>query len=495
VKEEEKLIIEEQVAGDYQSIISNQLEYSLKKIAKNAVYLYLFILIVLALLFPSSLITSEGFLFGIFSVFFFFKLSPKLTLKWGCLTEKQFLKKIFWLSFSIRLIWVFFSYYYFTWMTGQPFEYSAADSLGYHGEVNWIISLYNSNMLGYYFANHLKAWSDNGFLIYLFPLYYIFGDNILIPRIVNSFLGALTVILVYKLAKRNFGENTAKIAAIFSMLMPSLVFYCGLHLKEVVMTFLLVFFIERADRIILKSSKNIIIFLEAIILLFCLFGFRTVLAVAALLSMFLHISLSKNSLLSNPKKILLLSVSVFLCFWMISSNLEKELMKYYSDRNSNLSQRMDHYADEKKKSGGNSLAKYGKFSVFAPIIFIAPFPTVVDTKQEKFGMLNGALFIRNILAFFCLLGLFVLFKRKLLRRHVILIAILILYLLILAKSGFALSERFHYPILPFLLIFAAYGVSVFKTNYMKYYNLYLCLVFLLIVGWNVFKLAGRGLIN
>lgn len=433
-------------------------------------------------------------MFGIFSILFFFKLSSKLTLQWGDLTEKQFLKKVFWYSFIIRLIWVFFSYYYFIVMTGQPFEYVAGDSRGYHEEVIWLVNLFNSGIIKYYFLN-LKGWSDAGFLLFLFPFYYLFGENVIIPRVANAILGGLTVILVYRLTKRNFGENTAKIAAIFSMLMPSLVFYCGLHLKEVLMTFLLVFFIERADRIILKSSKNIIIFLEAIVLVFCLFGFRTVLAAASLLSMLLHISLSKNSLLSNTKKILLLLVSAFFCFWMISSSLEKEVMKYYSDRNSNLSQRMDHYADEKKQSGGNSLAKYGKFSVFAPIIFIAPFPTIVDTDQDKFSMLNGALFVRNIMAFFCLLGLFILFKRKLLRRHVILTAILFLYLFILAKSGFALSERFHYPILPFLLIFAAYGISTFKGNYTKYYNLYLGLIFFLIIGWNVFKLAGRGLLN
>jgi len=377
-------------------------------------------------------------------------------------------------------------------MTGQPFEYEAADSMGYHGEALWMVDLFNAGEIKYYFLTYLKGWSDAGFPLFLFPFYYLFGDNVIIPRVVNAILGALTVLLVYRLTKRNFGESTAKIAAIFCMLMPSLVFYCGLHLKEVVMTFLLVFFTERADYFIsVKYPKNMVIFFEAILLLIGICCFRTILAVIGISSMFLNIFFTSKGKLSSYKRIVFLSLTLLSVGYVFSEKIQSEVVVNYHEQTTNIQRRMVHYA---QKEGGNDLAKYGKFSVFAPIVLMAPFPTMVDTDQDKFSMLNGALFVRNIMAFFVVVALLVLFKKKLLRKHVILIAILFLYLFVVAKSGFALSERFHYPILPFILIFAAYGVATFKQNYMKYYNLYLCLIFLLIVGWNIFKLAGRGLV-
>ena len=67
------------------------------------------------------------------------------------------------------------------------------------------------------------------------------------------------------------------------------------------------------------------------------------------------------------------------------------------------------------------------------------------------------------------------------------------YLVVIAMSSFAHSERFHLPALPFALILAAYGISEFKNKDKLYFNLWLVLIFVAMVGWNWFKLAGRGL--
>jgi hypothetical protein len=60
-------------------------------------------------------------------------------------------------------------------------------------------------------------------------------------------------------------------------------------------------------------------------------------------------------------------------------------------------------------------------------------------------------------------------------------------------SGFALSERFHLPAVPFLLILASYGINKFNKSTKRYYITYLLVVSVLIIAWNWFKLAGRGL--
>ena len=68
------------------------------------------------------------------------------------------------------------------------------------------------------------------------------------------------------------------------------------------------------------------------------------------------------------------------------------------------------------------------------------------------------------------------------------------YLAILARSPYALSERFHMPVVPFLIILSAYGISQIDLKNKKFFIPYLVIIGLIIIGWNWFKLAGRGVI-
>lgn len=109
-------------------------------------------------------------------------------------------------------------------------------------------------------------------------------------------------------------------------------------------------------------------------------------------------------------------------------------------------------------------------------------------------MINGNMFARNVYAFFVVIALLILIKNKLLNQHVLLLSLLFSYLAILALSGFALSERFHMPAVPFLIILAGYGITQMNNRNVRYYIPYLVLIGLVIIGWNLFKLAGRGVV-
>jgi hypothetical protein len=76
------------------------------------------------------------------------------------------------------------------------------------------------------------------------------------------------------------------------------------------------------------------------------------------------------------------------------------------------------------------------------------------------------------------------------------LAILCGYLVVLVFSSFAHSERFHLPILPFSLMFAAYGISKMNEVWWikKYYTYWCALIFVAAIAWNWFKLAGRGMV-
>ena len=57
-------------------------------------------------------------------------------------------------------------------------------------------------------------------------------------------------------------------------------------------------------------------------------------------------------------------------------------------------------------------------------------------------------------------------------------------------------ESFHLPIVPFTLMFAAYGISKMNEVWWvkKYYPYWCALMFVAAIAWNWFKLAGRGMI-
>ena len=80
------------------------------------------------------------------------------------------------------------------------------------------------------------------------------------------------------------------------------------------------------------------------------------------------------------------------------------------------------------------------------------------------------------------------------RKHVFPIALLVGYLAALVLSVFAQSGRFHMPIIPLEMMFAAYGFSLMKKKQLKWFNYALVLEFVFCIAWAWFKLKGRNLI-
>jgi hypothetical protein len=144
---------------------------------------------------------------------------------------------------------------------------------------------------------------------------------------------------------------------------------------------------------------------------------------------------------------------------------------------------------------GNRLAKYGSAIVFAPMIIIAPIPTFVNIEHQKVQMLlSGGYYVKNALAFFVIISLISFIRKRQLRKYILILSFFLAYLAILAQSRFALSERFHLPALIIFLILAAYGITQVDFKNKKYYIPYLVFLIIVIIGWNWFKLAGRGVL-
>ena len=465
-----------------------------KYITNRAITIYIAALFVITMLFMSYAMSWYWFVFGLVSVVGFFYFSNILTKKWSNYSQKLFKRKLFNTALIIRIVYIIFSYWFYTYMTGGPFEFVAADAAFYHnsGE-NIAIALNDGDWVVFGYYLNAMGPSDTGYLSYLGMQYWITGNSIFLARIIKALLGAYLCVLIYKLATRNFGEAIGRMAAIFCMLMPNLIYYCGLHLKETEMVFLTVAFMERADYAMRSPKFTFGNMILPILLAGSLFFFRTVLGATALFAFFTAIFLTSQRVMKMNKRIVLGIWIMLAVGYFMGGRISTEVEQYWNARDSNQSTSMQWRAERK---GGNQFAKYAGAAVFAPLIFTIPFPTMVETPgQENQRMIHGGNFVKNITSFFTILAIFLLFfKWKTWKNHILILAFTGGYLAVIAMSAFAHSERFHLPVLPFALVLAAFGVSqMTNKRYKTWFNWWSIFIFVACVGWAWFKLAGRGL--
>lgn len=431
-------------------------------------------------------------IFPIVEVVCFFYFTSKLSKSWINYSEKKFKKKVITTAIIVRVIYVIFSYFFYVEMTGQPFEFSTADAFNYHTNAATYAALNWDTLKNVIPQLINEGISDSGFVLFLTFIYSIFGPSIIIARIISALFSAFTCLLIYNLAKRNFGESVARLSAIMAMLLPNFIFYCGLHLKEPLMVFLCVAFVERADVLIRGNKIDVKQFILPVILGLLLFTLRTVLGITAFLSLFTALTFSKSTLSGWGKRLLITSWLLAAFFFLFAGSIESEVNQIIAQRETSQQISMQFRSARK---GGNKLAKYGTAAVFAPMVFVVPFPTFVYVEIQKNQILmSGGNYVRNAYAFFVILALFILIKRKLYRNHLLIISFMLGYLAIIIQSAFALSERFHLPAVPFLLILASYGIVNINQKQRRLYIPYLFLILVVIVGWSWFKLAGRGMV-
>jgi 4-amino-4-deoxy-L-arabinose transferase-like glycosyltransferase len=457
--------------------------------SSKAITIYIILLVTCTVAF-GRILPFAWIVFGLLEVALFFKVSSSLTKSWSNSPEKHFAKRLFRLALSIRLVYVIFMYFFYQFMTGEPFEFEAGDSKGYHALASWIVDMIQNGDLSDFYTFIGINYSDAGYPMYLGILYTILGKSIFLIRILKAIIGAYTCVLIYRLASRNFDETTGRIAGILAILSPTLIYYCGLHLKETEMVFLTVLAMERFDYFLRSKNFDLNSILVFSIAGLSLFFFRTVLGAAFLFAVVTAVLFSPNRIVKLRKKIVLYIWGGGVILIMLGGVIKKNIDQYIEMSETNQDLGM---LNRSTRQDGNKLASYGSSAIFAPIILIGPLPTLVniDTQQNQM-LLNGGYFVRNMLAFFLFLSLFVLFKQSKIGEASLLISFIFTYLAILAMSTFALSERFHLPAVPFIIILASYGITQIKLKHKKRYIIFLVFLSVLIIGWNWFKLAGRA---
>lgn len=469
----------------------------------TSVWTYVVVLMMISIGFMSY---SMEWYFGVFGIVwvlgFFFgcsNLSENFSEK-RIRKPKVFEKRLFKVGLVIQVLYVVFIHYFYEAMTGRPFEFASADSSEYIQTALWFSEEYqNDNFWNVIVLFSQSSFSDIGFPLAIFPIVQLFGEEQapMVIRLCNALLGVYTSILIYRLTRRSMSETTARFAAIFCVLHPVLICYAGMTLKETLMTYLFVQFVELADRMIRDKRYTIASILPMILVGLSLFMFRTVLGMVAFMALFFALMMMEGRVVSIGKKIALGTVIAGILIFTVSDNIMHEIRQV---TNTNVRQEQEtsmslRYGTGAGKKTGNAFAKYAGAAVFAPLIFTIPFPTMVNATegQEDMRLIHGGNWMRNVMSGFVILAMFMLLLSGDWRKYTLPLAALLGYLVVLVFSAFAHSLRFHVPVMPFEMMFAAYAIINMRKKHKRWYMIWCMFMIVACFAWNWFKLAGRGL--
>lgn len=481
-----------------------------KWLSQYSIVVYILALLVVSFMYSAYSLPWYYLLSGVVAVLVFFLFGSTVADKTSVIKihkQKLFEKRIFLIAFLPRVIWMFLIYSINMQSYGDAFGFEAGDAL-YYDELGQFVSEL-SGQGNFHFVNEIPKWnggrddiSDMGYGIYMGLVYRLTGNNIVIFRLLKCLLSSMTVVLMYRLAKRQYGEQIGRFTAIFCALWPNFWYYCGAHLKETEMVFMAVLFVEQADQMLRSRQFTAWKVIPILLIGAAIFTFRMPLALVVFMSLIFSVVMTSSRVVNWGKRIIVGGLAVALIGLTAGNRLSEEAKGLVDSVQSDQQQTNMEWRANRKDANGNTqrFAKYAGKSVFAPLIFTIPFPSMVepfggDNAQNVQELLNGGNFIKNIISGFTIFAMLMLLLSGRWREHLLPIAVMIGYAVVLAFSNFAQSERFHQPIMPFEMMFAAYGLSiaVTKRKYKRWFIYWCGLMFVAAIVWNWFKLAGRGL--
>lgn len=434
-----------------------------------------------------------GILFaGLTVVFLFFFGVNYYSTQWVQSSYDQLELRIFFIALLVRVIFLGYLYLLTFWFDPDsfPFEINAADSWVYHNVTLELIDAPISEWLDIV-ENRMKSRSDFGYPIYQGTLYSLFGPYTFIVRFFNSILGSLTVVMLGRIVNISWGNSHAKMTAIIAMLFPTLIWYCGIQLKETLMVFVVVsaFYVIWKSRA--QGKWNLLLIAMGFLMCFALFFFRTFLAALVFISiLLLFIPFKENRMNSMILVSLMLGLYLFYSL-AVSSDIFKDVNNQIEDSNDFFSRNLE---NEKSLLGD---VKFDQVAL-APIIVagaaITPFPSYLNTEARQLSIFSRFQndLVRNMMYFFMYIGLYHTFKKRF-KEYIGIIFFLIAYLGVITSAANSFQARFHMPIIPFVVIFIGVGVVEFKSRSNRAWLVYLLFIFIAQLSWTYFKLNIRGI--
>lgn len=411
-------------------------------------------------------------------------------------SPKKFEKRLFRAGIIVNISSVLFFYVFYYLLTNTEFDAAAVDALWYHDMGIQIAGQFRELRFDLAELGRVE-FDDLGYNFFLGIIYFIFGPNVIIARIIQALFGSFSAIIIYRIAKVLYNESIGRTASLFFIFFPVFVYYNALHLKETLMLYFTLLSIHSI--ICLQQNKNSIKYIfQFFLTIVVIFSFRTVLAFTVLSVFFLSLLISKRYGFSKKMLVSFISVSCLLVFlWQIGllDEISRKLFKYV-DRNTEGSVMSS--TAVRIANNGQTFAKYAS----GPLILVQsvsfPYPSMVKTNISFYNQAAqwyhiSGLFIWGYFSYWALLGIYDSVKQKV-RDNLPLLAFTVLYSVILVITLYITTVRFNILKIAPMLIFVAVGLNNNTVKRQKYWYIYIVWISLVILIWNYVKVAGRGMI-
>ena len=448
--------------------------------------------------FFGDLCVNAGFLFWNFIVIALFLVCFHVFRKLTLLPNARYFQfVVFFLSLAIRTLIMFFLYFLFYEITGTAFDVEATDAFTYHaqglelarqlGEMKF--NLYGlTGSWGYHF-------DDMGYPVFLGLTYGISDNSIIFARLVQCTVDSFSVLLIYKISRSVWNENTARSAAILAMIFPLQILYVALHLKETLMVFCLFVGIYGTYRFSERMSpKALLLIMTGAIGLASMRTAMLVIFAAAVMIFYVFTKWKTPLYKATATVLVFISFVALLNVFGIDKQVYSKSLKFVGVEEGGLS--AGGRSIETYKRRGQSVAGILLLPLMGMQMLISPYPSMVRTNVKFFNQTMqwyqiGPLFIWGYLGFFGLYGFYHSIRFNF-TRSLLLSSFLIGYGIALLISVYVMSIRYNFVKIIFFIPFIALGMSRFPQVRIRWWYIYCCLYAIVVFLWNFLKLYGRG---
>jgi hypothetical protein len=316
---------------------------------------------------------------------------------------------------------------------------------------------------------------SSGIYYFAASLFYIFGYKPNILFLLANFLGALTVLNAYFITKRLFNEQSARYSAMVVTILPSLILWSSMPLKDVYSQFFITSIIHLTLRIKERFRiSNLMLILGLIALIGFVRGYLVIIILMAVAATFIPVR--KETFIRNAIVIAIFAISFSLFF---SSYAAKTVPKY-GEKSEGLLQTMQQtrsgfYSGGSKMLGHINISNPVNALMYSPLLltvfFLAPFPWDISG-----SMLHNLATMESLVWYFFFYYAIKAIIRSLKEGKFDVMPVLVMIGVLsiayaLAISNLGAAYRFRAQVSVLLLVFTGYGLYLRKQEHKKKYAL------------------------
>lgn len=321
---------------------------------------------------------------------------------------------------------------------------------------------------------YISGGGSSGRLQFIYYLYnafcfLLFGNDFLVPRIFNAFLGVLSGIILFSIAEKIFCRKVAKYTMGIYLLFPSIVYWQSMNLKEAMIVLMLLTTIKHllmfCENISIKHIVIASIFSLGLALLRIYLG---LLLFVLIIAIFIYLSKFKIS-----KKILILSLLLMLLgLGTVSQGYGVFGFRLFTNYNLESLNNIRKIAYE----GGSQVLSNYDTSTFSKLLGFIPLASVyfwfapfiwqwgdLPNSFAKMAALENIV-VTLMFLFMALPGMIIMVKRRVVSGIVIIFIIFILSMFyIISYGNMGLGLRMRDQLMPLIIMSAVAG-------YFKFYK-------------------------